>query len=50
MTEMRHRAATWPSQQPPHRAVIILAWLWVATPSAYGLWQLLAKVSQLFGG
>ena len=30
--------------------VIAVAWLWVALPFAYGVWQLLIKVSQLFGG
>jgi hypothetical protein len=29
--------------------LIALAWLWVAVPFAYGVWQLLIKVSQLFG-
>jgi MFS family permease len=27
-----------------------VAWLWVLAPFAYGLWQLLLKVVQLFGG
>ncbi len=40
-----------PSGEPPqHTAVLILAWLWVAVPFSYGGWQLLVKVSQLFGG
>lgn len=29
--------------------LIALAWIWVATPFAYGLWQLLIKVGSLFG-
>jgi hypothetical protein len=31
-------------------ALTAVAWLWVLTPFAYGLWQLLLKVVQLFGG
>ncbi|MGH3611608.1 MAG: MFS transporter small subunit [Pseudonocardia sp.] len=50
MTETQPSAAALPDRYPPHRAVTTLAWLWVAAPFAYGLWQLLIKVSQLFGG
>ena len=31
---------------PP--APIALAWLWVALPFTYGVWQLFAKITQLF--
>jgi len=38
---------------PPDRRVrptpIVLAWLWVALPFAYGVWQLFTKITQLFG-
>jgi hypothetical protein len=30
-------------------APIGLAWLWVALPFAYGVWQLASKITQLFG-
>ncbi|WP_420914706.1 MFS transporter small subunit [Mycobacterium paraense] len=30
-------------------APIALAWLWVALPFAYGVWQLFSKITQLFG-
>jgi hypothetical protein len=29
--------------------LIALAWLWVALPFAYGVWQLFTKITQLFG-
>ncbi|WP_414686139.1 MFS transporter small subunit [Mycobacterium sp.] len=29
-------------------APIALAWLWVALPFAYGVWQLFSKVTHLF--
>jgi hypothetical protein len=32
-----------------HPALIALAWLWVALPFAYGVWQLFTKITQLFG-
>jgi hypothetical protein len=31
-------------------ALTALAWLWVAVPFGYGVWQLLIKVVQLFSG
>jgi hypothetical protein len=34
---------------PVRPALVALAWLWVAVPFAYGGWQLLSKVTQLFG-
>jgi hypothetical protein len=30
-------------------APIALAWLWVAIPFGYGVWQLFSKITQLFG-
>jgi hypothetical protein len=29
--------------------LIALAWVWVAIPFAYAVWQLFAKITQLFG-
>ena len=29
-------------------ALMVIAWLWVGLPFAYGLWQLIVKVVQLF--
>jgi hypothetical protein len=40
-------AAHQPDQRV-HRALIALAWLWVALPFSYGVWQLFTKISQLF--
>ncbi|WP_455432768.1 MFS transporter small subunit [Streptosporangium soli] len=31
-------------------ALMTLAWLWVGLPFAYGLYELLQKLTQLFGG
>jgi hypothetical protein len=28
-------------------ALIVLAWLWVTLPFAYGIWELFAKITQL---
>ncbi|MEU6646362.1 hypothetical protein ABZ863_27970 [Saccharomonospora sp. NPDC046836] len=30
--------------------LLVLVWLWVALPFAYGLYELVRKVAQLFGG
>ncbi|MEV6906592.1 hypothetical protein [Amycolatopsis sp. NPDC051071] len=30
--------------------LMVLAWLWVAIPFAYGVYELFRKVVQLFGG
>lgn len=30
--------------------IAVLAWLWVAVPFGYGIYQLLTKVVQLFSG
>jgi len=35
---------------PTSPALIALAWLIVAIPLAYGLWQTLVKAGQLLGG
>ena len=40
--ELRDYQSTVPS------AYIVLAWLWVATPFAYGVFELTLKVKQLF--
>ena len=36
------------TQPDPRQALIALAWLWVAIPFTYGVWQLFTKVTQLF--
>ncbi|GAA4558630.1 MFS transporter small subunit [Planotetraspora kaengkrachanensis] len=33
-----------------HTPLMILAWLWVGLPFAYGVYELLLKLSQLFSG
>ncbi|WP_197502911.1 MULTISPECIES: hypothetical protein [unclassified Mycobacterium] len=37
----------------PHRRLGVLpaalTWLWVTVPFGYGVWQLVAKIAQLFG-
>lgn len=38
-----------PTDRRVRPALITLAWLWVAFPFAYGAWQLLTKITQLFG-
>ncbi|MGX1134424.1 succinate dehydrogenase hydrophobic anchor subunit [Streptomyces glaucescens] len=39
------------SQSPPDRRwLIALAWLWVGVPLAYGVYELVQKVTQLFTG
>jgi hypothetical protein len=39
------------SQSPPdRRALIAFAWLWVAAPLGYGLYELVQKATQLFTG
>lgn len=35
---------------PGRVALTALAWIWVAVPFGYGVWQLLIKVVQLFTG
>jgi hypothetical protein len=36
--------------QPTATLLVVLAWLIVAVPLAYGLWQTLVKAFQLLGG
>ncbi|GAA1297228.1 MULTISPECIES: MFS transporter small subunit [Planotetraspora] len=42
MTEQTETASRTP--------LMILAWLWVGLPFAYGVYELLLKLSQLFSG
>lgn len=32
------------------RAIMTVAWLWVAVPFTYGLYELILKAKNLFGG
>jgi hypothetical protein len=45
-TQERAPGAVAPGSRVP---LAVFAWLWVAVPFGYGLWQLLVKVVQLFG-
>ena len=47
-TENTHRAAA--ADQPTSLPLVVLAWLIVAVPLAYGLWETLIKAGQLLGG
>ncbi|MFJ6658210.1 hypothetical protein ACIQNG_17875 [Streptomyces sp. NPDC091377] len=39
------------SQSPPdRRPLIAFAWVWVGLPLAYGIYELVRKVTQLFTG
>ncbi|MFE2046151.1 hypothetical protein ACFXAZ_35560 [Streptomyces sp. NPDC059477] len=39
------------SQSPPdRRPLIVLAWVWVGAPLAYGIYELVRKAGQLFTG
>ncbi|MEW2287660.1 MULTISPECIES: MFS transporter small subunit [Streptomyces] len=38
------------SSPPSRGGLIALAWLWVGTPLAYGLYELVRKATQLFTG
>jgi hypothetical protein len=38
-----------PSTKTNHVPLIVLAWAWVVLPFAYGVYQLLLKLVQLFG-
>ncbi|WP_214369279.1 hypothetical protein [Pseudonocardia sp. H11422] len=33
----------------PPLILMVVAWIWVVVPFAYGLWQLLLKIPALFG-
>lgn len=38
------------SNPPRRRGLIVVAWLWVGAPLAYGLYELVQKATQLFTG
>jgi hypothetical protein len=38
------------ADRPTSTLLVVLAWLVVAIPLAYGLWQTLIKAAQLLGG
>ncbi|MFF4347162.1 hypothetical protein [Streptomyces sp. NPDC001530] len=38
------------SSPPRRRGLITFAWLWVAAPLCYGLYELVLKAKQLFTG
>jgi hypothetical protein len=38
-----------PTDRRVRPALLTLAWLWVALPFTYGVWQLFTKITQLFG-
>ncbi|MBQ0985369.1 hypothetical protein KBZ10_12740 [Streptomyces sp. F63] len=47
------RPDTRPGARPEaggRRPLMVLAWLWVGTPFAYGVYELLLKMRQLFTG
>jgi len=44
-TDSTHRA-----EQPTSPLLVVLAWLVVVLPLAYGLWQTLIKAGQLLSG
>lgn len=37
-----------PERAPDRRALVVVAWLWVGVPFAYGLYELGLKVAKLF--
>jgi hypothetical protein len=39
-----------PTQVQNRTFLLVVAWLWVGLPFAYGVYQLFLKVVQLFGG
>jgi hypothetical protein len=43
---MSESTVTRPAVSTP---LVVLAWLWVAVPFGYGLYQLLIKIPALFG-
>lgn len=45
---MSEQQAGQPARQ--RAGLLTLVWLWVAAPFAYGLYELILKVVQLFGG
>ncbi|MFJ4716729.1 hypothetical protein [Streptomyces sp. NPDC088785] len=38
------------SDPPRRRTLVVVAWLWVGAPLAYGLYELVQKATQLFTG
>jgi hypothetical protein len=44
------RATTSDDDSPTSTLLVVLAWLIVAVPLAYGLWQTLVKAAQLLTG
>ncbi|MGI8331437.1 MFS transporter small subunit [Actinomadura scrupuli] len=42
MTTGQHRS--------PHTLLMVVAWAWVGLPFAYGVYELVRKVTQLFTG
>jgi hypothetical protein len=49
MSEQTTDAAE-PAENADRRPLITVAWLWVGLPFAYGLYELILKVTQLFKG
>jgi hypothetical protein len=47
---MTDRPVTGPPAANRHTGLKILAWTWVGAPFAYGVYELLLKLTQLFGG
>jgi hypothetical protein len=47
MSTSTDSAMTKPAGSTP---LVVLAWLWVAVPFGYGLYQLLIKIPALFSG
>ena len=43
-------ARTTDGDRPTGTLLVVLAWLIVAVPLAYGLWQTILKAAKLFGG
>jgi hypothetical protein len=43
---------TEPAETTPRRrtGLMVLVWLWVGLPFLYGVYELIRKVTQLFGG
>jgi hypothetical protein len=50
MTGDTRNETTRAAEAPTSPVLVALAWLIVAVPLAYGLWQTLVKAGQLLGG
>ena len=48
-TDTQHNAPTDADTRPTSVLLVVLAWLIVGVPLAYGLWQTLVKAFQLLG-